>query len=294
MKVIEMQGVSKRYGELEALRGVSLEVGAGEVVAFLGPNGAGKTTAISVMLGQKLPDSGTVRLFGHRPDLREARGRVGVMLQESGLPQSLTVEEIVELFASYYPYRLPTEEVLHRADLTEKRRAQVSQLSGGQKQRLYFALAVVGDPDLIFLDEPTVAMDVEARRAFWEQVRGFAALGKTVLFSTHYLEEADAHADRVVVLHQGRVLHSGTPAQIKRLVAAKTVRLRTDAPLERLKALPGAQRLEQHDGHVLVYSNEPEAFLGELVRQGYSMSDLTVRDTDLEAAFVSLTGKLEA
>ncbi|RIH83148.1 Daunorubicin/doxorubicin resistance ATP-binding protein DrrA [Calidithermus terrae] len=294
MNVIEMQGVSKRYGKLEALRGVSLEVGAGEVVAFLGPNGAGKTTAISIMLGQKLPDSGTVRLFGHRPDLPEARGRVGVMLQESGLPQSLTVEEIVELFARYYPYRLPTQEVLERADLLEKRRAQVSQLSGGQKQRLYFALAVVGDPDLIFLDEPTVAMDVEARRAFWEQVRGFAALGKTILFSTHYLEEADANADRVVVLHQGRVLHSGTPAQVKRRVAAKTVRLRTDAPLERLQALPGAQRLEQENGHVLVYSNEPEAFLGELVRRGYSMSDLTVKDTDLEAAFVSLTGRLEA
>lgn len=294
MNVIEMQGVSKRYGKLEALRGVSLEVGAGEVVAFLGPNGAGKTTAISIMLGQKLPDSGTVRLFGHRPDLREARGRVGVMLQESGLPQSLTVEEIVELFARYYPYRLPTQEVLERADLLEKRRAQVSQLSGGQKQRLYFALAVVGDPDLIFLDEPTVAMDVEARRAFWEQVRTFAALGKTILFSTHYLEEADANADRVIVLHQGRVLLSGTPAQIKRRVAAKTVRLRTDAPLEQLEALPGAGRLEQQNGHVLVYSNEPEAFLSELVRRGYSMSDLTVKDTDLEAAFVSLTGRLEA
>lgn len=289
MNVIEMQGVSKRYGKLEALRGVSLEVRQGEIVAFLGPNGAGKTTAISIMLGQKLPDSGTVRLFGHRPDLPEVRGRVGVMLQESGLPQNLTVEEIVELFARYYPYRLPTQEVLERADLLEKRRAQVSQLSGGQKQRLYFALAVVGDPDLIFLDEPTVAMDVEARRAFWEQVRGFAALGKTILFSTHYLEEADSVASRVIVLHKGQVLKDGTPSEIKSAVAAKTIRLVTTLTTEQAQRLPGVQRLERQNGHLILYTNTPEPILAHLFAEGHKVSDLTVKDTDLEAAFVALT-----
>lgn len=289
MKVIEMNGVTKSYGKLQALRGVNLEVGPGEVVAFLGPNGAGKTTAISIMLGQKLPDSGLVRLFGQKPDSPPARGRVGAMLQESGLPASLTVGEVVQLFSSYYPYSLPLAEVLERADLSAKAKSPVSALSGGQKQRLYFALAIVGDPDLIFLDEPTVAMDVESRRAFWLQVQGFAALGKTILFSTHYLEEADTYAGRVVVLHQGQVLRSGTPAQIKQLVAAKTVRLQTDLSLEAAQKFPAVERVMQENSHLVVYSNQPERFLAELVKTGHSMSDLTIKDTDLEAAFVSLT-----
>lgn len=289
MKVIEMSGVTKSYGKLPALRGVDLEVGPGEVVAFLGPNGAGKTTAIGIMLGQKLPDSGLVRLFGQRPDSPQARGRTGVMLQESGLPQSLTVSEVVQLFSSYYPYSLPLAEVLERADLSSKANSQVSTLSGGQKQRLYFALAIVGDPDLIFLDEPTVAMDVESRRAFWLQVQGFAALGKTILFSTHYLEEADAYAGRVVVLHQGQVLGSGTPAQIKQLVAAKTVRLQTDLELEAAQKFPAVERVTQENSHLVIYSNQPERFLTELIKSGHTLADLSVEDTDLEAAFISLT-----
>jgi ABC-2 type transport system ATP-binding protein len=290
MSVIQMQQVSKRYGETQALKSVSLEVAQGEVVAFLGPNGAGKTTAIQVMLGLREASSGTVKLFGSSPQSKATKTRVGVMLQECDLPETLTVEELVNLFRNYYPYTLPVDDVLKRADLLSKRSELIRQLSGGQKQRLYFALSIVGDPDLIFLDEPTVAMDVESRRSFWEQVREFAGLGKTILFSTHYIEEADAIADRIVVIHQGQIIKDGSPHDIKRLVAAKTVRLKTDVWLEQAQNFPAVERVIQDNGYLTVYSNEPEKFISELVRKGHTMSDLTVTDTELEAAFVSLTG----
>lgn len=289
MSVIELEQISKRYGGLQALNNLSLKVEPGEVVAFLGPNGAGKTTAISIMLGLKNPSSGSAKLFGQHPESAGVRSRVGVMLQESGVPQALKVKEVIELFQSYYPYTLPLDEILQRADLAQKANAPVAALSGGQKQRLYFALSIVGDPDLIFLDEPTVAMDVESRRGFWEQVRGFAALGKTILFSTHYLDEADAVASRIVVIHQGKVIADGSPSSIKQLVAAKTIRLKTNLTAEQAKAYPGVERTEQQNGHLVLYSNTPERFLQHLFQQGHQVSDLTVSDTDLEAAFVSLT-----
>jgi ABC-2 type transport system ATP-binding protein len=291
MNVIQMLQVSKRYGGTQALNNMSLEVAQGEVVAFLGPNGAGKTTALQVMLGLREASSGTVKLFGLSPQSKAAKTRVGVMLQECDLPETLTVEELVNLFRNYYPYTLPTDDVLKRADLLSKRSELVRQLSGGQKQRLYFALSIVGDPDLIFLDEPTVAMDVEARRSFWEQVRDFANLGKTILFSTHYLEEADAIADRIVVIHQGQIIKDGSPHDIKRLVAAKTVKLKTDVWLEQAQSFPAVERATQDNGYLTIYSNEPEKFISELIRKGHTMTDLTVTDTDLEAAFVSLTQK---
>lgn len=293
METICMQGVIKRYGSTEALKGVDLQVQQGEIVSVLGPNGAGKTTAIAIMLGLREATSGEVSLFGMPPDSRTARSRVGAMLQESGVPDTLTVRELLGLFRRYYPYGLPVEELLDRADLREKQNAQVRSLSGGQKQRLYFALAIAGDPDLVFLDEPTTAMDVETRRAFWEQVRGFAELGKTILFSTHHLEEADDVATRIVVIHEGRVIAQGTPREIKRLVADKTVRLKTDAPFDALRTANGVQHAERSNGHVVVYTHEPEALLASLFAQGCSVEDLTVTDTDLEAAFVSLTRRTE-
>ncbi|MCA9840049.1 MAG: ABC transporter ATP-binding protein [Trueperaceae bacterium] len=286
--VVSLQGVSKYYGSHQALNDVHLDVHPGEVLAFLGPNGAGKTTAIQIMLGLRQASQGSVKLFGETPGPR-VRNRIGVMLQDSGLPENLTVAELIRLFASYYPYSLPVEEVLERADLVAKRKAMVRQLSGGQRQRLYFALAIIGDPDLIFLDEPTVAMDVSARRIFWQQLQEFAALGKTVLFSTHYLDEADEMADRIVVMHQGAVLKDGSPQDIKRLVAAKTVKLKTDLSLASAQGFKGVERAEKQNGHLLVYTNEPETFLQSLMLENYTMTDLTVIDTDLEAAFVSLT-----
>lgn len=287
--VIEMTGVTKRYGATQALAGVDLEVEPGEVTAVLGPNGAGKTTAIAVMLGLTPPTSGTVRLFGGTPDRREARERVGVMLQESGVPGSLRVRELVALFQRYYPQCLPTEEIIERAELQPKRDALVSTLSGGQRQRLYFALAIAGDPDVLFLDEPTVALDALARRGFWEQVQEFAALGKTILFSTHYLGEVDGVARRVVVIDHGRIIAEGTPADIKRRVAATTVRFAADLPLERLESLPMVQHAASENTHLVVQTSEPEALLRTLFQQGVEISDLRVTETDLEAAFLSLT-----
>jgi ABC-2 type transport system ATP-binding protein len=290
--VVEMHGVEKRYGAVQALAGIDVAVGPGEVVGFLGPNGAGKTTSIRVMLGLTTPTRGQARLFGGAPGRREARGRVGVMLQESGVPTSLKVREVVGLFASYYPYALPTDEVLARAGIEPRSNALVSTLSGGERQRLFFALAIVGDPDLLFLDEPTVALDVEGRRAFWDQVAGFAALGKTVLFTTHHLAEADAVARRLVVIDRGRVIAEGTPSDVKRRVADKTVRFRADLPAAALASRPYVQRVDAEPGGLTaVYTSEPERLLRDLFAEGTTLRDLTVTDADLEAAFVALTSR---
>jgi ABC-2 type transport system ATP-binding protein len=299
MDVIVATDIRKSYGPVQAVAGIDLTVTAGEVVAVLGPNGAGKTTTIELLLGLRRPSAGRVRVFGQRPDTPQVRARVGAMLQDADAPESLTVAELIGLVGRYYPYALPVAEVLSRAGLEHRRSARVGELSGGQRQRLSFALAVVGDPDLLFLDEPTVALDVEARRSFWEQVRGFAALGKTILFSTHYLAEADSFADRVVVIHQGRMLTDGPPAAIKALVAAKTVRLATDLALTEVQGIDGVEQADLDPNgrggapvgleRLVVQSSAPERFLSELVSRGAALQDLTVADTDLEAAFVRLT-----
>lgn len=294
MSVIDVHAITKRYGAVEALRGIDLDVQQGEIVGFLGPNGAGKTTAISVMLGLRKPTGGTVRLWGLAPDDRRARQRVGVMLQESGVPGSMRVQEIVRLFQSYYPFTLPTGEILRRADLLDKRRALIWELSGGQKQRLYFALALAGDPDLLFLDEPTVGMDVETRMSFWEQVRGFAAAGKTILFSTHYLEEADALADRIVVIDKGRIVAQGTPREIKALTADTIVRLRTNLPPSVAQEYPGVRYVTQERGEMIIATTTPETFLRAVFLADWQVADLSVQPADLEAAFLSLTEEAAA
>jgi ABC-2 type transport system ATP-binding protein len=302
--VIVATGIRKQYGTVEAVAGINLTVTAGEVVAVLGPNGAGKTTTIELLLGLRRPSAGRVRVFGQRPDAPGVRGRVGAMLQDAVAPESLTVVELVGLVGRYYPYALPVGDVLARAGLARAGSVRIGELSGGQRQRLSFALAICGDPDLLFLDEPTVALDVEARRGFWKQVRGFADLGKTILFSTHYLAEADEAADRVVVIHRGRVLTDGSPAAIKALVAAKTVRLATDLPLAEVRGIDGVEHVEVDPSspgatpagleQLVVQSNAPERLLRELVSKGAALHNLTVVDTDLEAAFVRLTRSEEA
>ncbi len=289
MNVIEMENITKRYGTLDALRGISLTVAPGEVVGFLGPNGAGKTTAISIMLGLRRATGGTTRLWNTSPSDPAAKARTGVMLQESGVPETLRVEEMVRLFQSYYPYTLPTDEIIKRAGLSEKRTTLIAKLSGGQKQRLYFALALAGDPDLLFLDEPTVGMDVESRMRFWEQIRGFAAAGKTILFSTHYLEEADALASRIVVINKGQIIAQGTPHEIKALAADTQVRMRTNLPVDQAHRYEGVRRVTTDNGFLTISTATPEAVLRQIFRADWHVTDLSVQQADLETAFLNLT-----
>jgi ABC-2 type transport system ATP-binding protein len=287
---VELRNVSKVFGSVRALQDVTFSVRQGEVVALLGPNGAGKTTTISIMLGLRRATAGQVQLFGLDPGDARARSRRGVMLQESGIPMTLTVRELIDLFRSYYPAPLPAAQVIAMAGLEEKSRARAGSLSGGQRQRLYFALAVCGDPEVLFLDEPTAALDVQGRRDFWAQVRGFAQAGKTVLLTTHYLEEADALADRVVVIDHGRVIADAPPATIKARVAGKRVSFAVNAPLDAtaFAGLP-AQSVEQSAHHVKFVSTEPETVLQALFARGVALHGLEIVGADLEEAFITLT-----
>jgi ABC-2 type transport system ATP-binding protein len=242
------------------------------------------------MLGQRRPTAGTARLFGLSPDDRRARSRCGVMLQESGLLGQLRVRELVDLFGSYYPHPLTPEKALAMAGLEDQSRMQASKLSGGQRQRLYFALAVCGDPEAVFLDEPTVGMDVEARRAFLDVIRQFGESGKTIVLTTHYLEEADELADRIVVFDQGRVIADASPSEIKSQVAGKKISFVTDAPVpEAYLAGLGVTRVESDAGRVRMLSSTPEDVLWRLHQCGVEIRDLEVTGVNLEDAFVSLT-----
>jgi ABC-2 type transport system ATP-binding protein len=289
-KVVELIQAHKRYGPVEALKGVDLSIEQGELVAMLGPNGAGKTTAIGLMLGLRKPTSGRSRLFGLDPTDRRARSRCGVMLQESGVMGSLKVRELVDLFRSYYPDPMPTERAIAMAGLQEERDRQAQKLSGGQTQRLYFALAVCGDPEVIFLDEPTVGLDVEARRAFLESIKEFAKEGKTIVLTTHYLEEADQLARRVVVIDRGVVVADATPEEIKSRVVGKRVSFTSAQPLSEadFAGLPHSS-LDVDAGRVRLLSNAPEDLLRELFRRGTEIHDLQVVGADLEEAFLDLT-----
>jgi ABC-2 type transport system ATP-binding protein len=289
---VELEGARKRYGAVEALRGVDLRIGPGEVVAMLGPNGAGKTTSISLMLGLRRPTDGRVRLFGLEPGDRRARSRTGVMLQESGVPGTLSVRELVDLFRAYYPRPLPTARAIGLAGLEDKADARVAQLSGGQRQRLYFALAVCGDPEVLFLDEPTVGMDVAARQAFLASMRDLAGAERTIVLTTHYLEEADALARRIVVIDHGVVIADAPPAAIKARMPSKRVRFRVTGGLDgaTLDGLP-VTALARDGDRVQLLSAEPETVLRELFRRGVALSDLEVVGADLEEAFLALTAR---
>jgi ABC-2 type transport system ATP-binding protein len=281
--------VSKKFGNVTALEGINFNIHAGELVALLGPNGAGKTTAVKLLLGLTRPTAGHVGVFGGNPLHADVRTRTGAMLQVAKVPETLRVSEHIDLFSSYYPAPLPLTETLSVAALDEIRDREFGELSGGQKQRVLFALALCGNPDLIFLDEPTVGMDVEARRLLWQQIRKLVDRGKTVLLTTHYLEEADALADRIVVINRGRIIAKGTPAEIKNRTAGQKIRCRTDLTLDVLRALPAVIDVFKRGPWVEIRTAVAESVLRELLSRDPSVAGIEVTSAGLEEAFLALT-----
>ncbi len=305
----ELTNVTRRYRNgVVALDNLSLTLHRGEVVALLGPNGAGKSTAVKLLMGLSAPTSGTVRIFGADPRQSATRLRTGVMLQVGTAPQMLRVREHIAMFRGYYEDPMPTADLIKAAALEGLEDRFFGQLSGGQKQRVLFALALAGNPDLVFLDEPTVGLDIEARRAMWTQIRALAAQGKTVLLTTHYLEEADALASRIIVINKGRVTCQGTPDEIKSMganlaaggtqttpanapsqTALKLIRCHTTLTSEHLLAMPGVQRVEGLGAKVTITSTHPEATLREMLALDPNLSALEVVAPALEDAFLALT-----
>ncbi|HZU15710.1 MAG TPA: ABC transporter ATP-binding protein [Candidatus Dormibacteraeota bacterium] len=285
------EGVVKRYGEVVALDHLSFRVERGEVVALLGPNGAGKSTAIDLLLGLRAPDAGRVRVLGTAPARAVAEGRVGGMLQSGALPAGARVGEVLDLVRALYPEARGREELLELADLTELRGRRVETLSGGQAQRVHFALALAGRPRLLFLDEPTAGLDVESRRRFWATVRAVAVDGVGVLFTTHYLDEADANADRILVLDRGRLRRQGTPSAIRAAASGRIIRCSlAGADPDRLRRLPGVVDVVVHGEEVTMRSTDADRTVGALYALGGEVRDLLVSGVGLEDAFLALTG----
>ncbi len=283
-----LKGVTKRYGAVTALDSVSLTLEPRRVTALLGPNGAGKTTAVRLLLGLTNPTRGRVELFGTDPRSPAARRRTGVMLQVAKVPETLRVREHIHLFCSYYPNPMEVDAVLAAAGLTAVAHRKYGELSGGQKQRVQFALAICGNPDLLFLDEPTVGLDVESRRAFWLEVRRLTARGCAVLLTTHYLEEADALADRIVVMNGGRIVADDAPAAIKGMAASRRVRCVTAIPAGDLLACAGVQSVRHDGAAVEILAHDAESLARTLLARDPSLSGLEITGAGLEEAFLSL------
>ncbi len=285
----ELSGVHKRYGKTVALDGLDLEVGHRELLAVLGPNGAGKTTAISLLLGLQQPDAGTARLFGQPPKDLAARRRVGVMLQEASLAPELRVHEQIDLVASYYPAPMDVDTVLEKTRITALARRPYRKLSGGQKRQLQLALAVVGRPQLLFLDEPTVGLDPQARELLWETMRELVDQGASIVLTTHYLEEAEALADRVVVLGKGRQIASGSVSEVRALVSRQEITCLTTLTVEEIRTWPGVEEVsrDQHGLHVI--TREAETVVQRLLAADPNLKRLEVRRAGLAEAFAELT-----
>ena len=289
---VSFTGTSKSYGEVRAVDNLGLSIKRGETVALLGPNGAGKSTTISMLLGLLPTDEGTVSLFDESPHEAVVAGRVGSMLQEAGLPGNVKVSELVSFVRGLYPEPLPVEEILKTAGLTDLSDRRSDKLSGGQTARVRFALALAGDPDLLVLDEQTAAMDVESRRAFWKSMRSHAATGRTILFSTHYLEEADANADRIVVIAGGQVVADGSGAEIKGTVGGRTVSFDlAGGSSEGLDWLPGVVSVELRGDRASLRSADSDATVATLIGERGTPRNLEVNGAGLEDAFLALTTK---
>jgi ABC-2 type transport system ATP-binding protein len=287
---IRLGDLTKSFGDVHAVRGIDLRIEQGEIVAFLGPNGAGKTTTIDLLLGLSQPTAGSVEVLGHTPRQAIARGLVSAVMQTGGLLKDLTVRETVEYTASLFADTQPVDAVLARAGITGLADRRVGKCSGGEQQRLRFAMALLSDPALLLLDEPTTGMDVEGRRAFWAAIRRDAEQGRTVLFATHYLEEADQYADRIVLVSHGRIVADGTGSQIKALAAGRTVRATLDDPDHRaLARLDGVDSVEVRGDTVLLHARDTDAVARYLLTQT-GARDLEITARGIEEAFLTLTG----
>ncbi|MFG2131578.1 ATP-binding cassette domain-containing protein [Streptomyces sp. NPDC048751] len=290
-RAVSFRGTVKAYGDVRAVDGVDLEIGHGETVALLGRNGAGKSTTISLLLGLTEPEAGTVELFGAPPEVSVRAGRVGAMLQEARAVPRVTVGELVAFVAGRYPAPLPVARALDLAGIAELAGRRVDRLSGGQTQRVRFAVALAGDPALLVLDEPTAALDVEARHAFWEAMRAYARRGHTVLFSTHYLEEADAYADRVLVLDRGRIVADGTGEELRRSAGGNLVSfdLAGRDPAD-LALLPGVRSVEVSGDRARLRTDDSDATVVALARLN-AIRALEVAPASLDYAFLNLTSR---
>ncbi len=293
---IRMEGLAKTFrgpqGSIHAVRGIDVSIAAGETAALLGPNGAGKSTTIDMLLGLAKPDGGTVSVFGRTPRDAVDNGLVGAMLQTGELIRDLTVREIIAMMASLYPDPMDVDEALALTGLKDAGAQRTQKLSGGQTQRVRFAVALVSNPELLVLDEPTVALDVEGRREFWVIMRAFAARGKTVLFATHYLEEADANADRAILMAHGRIVADGPTTEIKARVGRRTIRATLpEVDPAHLAALPGVAAAERHGDAVILSCTDSDRAIRALLENHPLVRDIEITGGSLEEAFLELTGE---
>jgi ABC-2 type transport system ATP-binding protein len=291
---VALDGLFKTFrgpqGPVEAVRGVDVRISRGETVALLGPNGAGKSTTIDMLLGLTRPDRGRVSVFGREPAQAIAAGAVGAMLQTGSLIRDLNVRELLEMMASLYPAAMAVEEALALTGAESFAAQRTQKLSGGQTQRVRFAVALVSDPELLVLDEPTAAMDVEARHAFWTTMRSFAARGRTIVFATHYLEEADAYADRAVLMAAGRIVADGPTTEIRAMVGSRTIRATLpDVAADALAALPGVSGAERRGEAVVLTCSDSDAAIRALLGAHPQARDIEIAAAGLEAAFLALT-----
>ncbi|MGW4209202.1 ABC transporter ATP-binding protein [Lentzea sp. NPDC004789] len=286
---VALSGLRKRFGEVRAVDGIDLVISPGEVVALLGPNGAGKSTTVDMMLGLSTPDAGTISVFGKAPREAVVAGQISAMLQSGALLEDATVAEAVGLIAALHHKPMPVARALEQAGIADLASRKCTKLSGGQRQRVRFALALVCEPDLLVLDEPTVAMDVETRRAFWQQMRAYTDTGRTVLFATHYLEEAEEYADRVVLMRSGRIVADGSVAQVRAAVSGR--RLRAVVPGAGELDLPGVRAVERRGDQFTLTCTDSDAAVRALLTQHPDAHDIEITALGLEDAFLALTGE---